>query len=73
MKKFKGFEKHRKIFTILAVIVFTGALVLHATRIIAGWDIMVGNMLVPPLVSILAVFITTMMIVMGVYYICAKD
>jgi len=68
MRKFKDFEFHRRRFIGLAIVIFTLVAVLHIARVVFGWDLVVGGVVLPMSVSILAIAILAMMIVMGVYY-----
>ncbi len=72
MKKFEGFEKHRRIFLSLSTCIFGGVSVLHIARVIHGWEVVVGGVTLSPLFSVLAAFIAGSMAVMGFYYLMAR-
>jgi len=61
-------EKHKRRFVILSVVIFTLAFVLHVGRLVLGWDIVLGEFVVPKTVSLLASVATFFMVWMGVYY-----
>jgi len=64
----KNMEKHKRRFVILSVVIFTLAFVLHVGRLVLGWDIVLGEFVVPKTVSLLASVATFFMVWMGVYY-----
>jgi len=68
MKKFKGFDFHRRRFIGLAIIIFAFVAIGHALRLVFGWELVIGGVVMPQMVSVFAVAFLAMMVIMGRYY-----
>jgi hypothetical protein len=68
MKNMQNREKHQKIYFGLSVLIFTLVGTGHFFRLFYDWTVVIGGIALPPLISWLALFVTLMMVIMGVSY-----
>ncbi len=68
MNKIKNMEKHLRRYVLLAIIFFALELLLQSVLLLNGWNITIGQVVVPSIVNYEAALISIAMIFMGVYY-----
>jgi len=68
MKKIINREKHLRRYIGLVVTFFVLEFALQGVVIFNGWSLTVGSVVIPRVVNYEALFISTVMIFMGIYY-----
>lgn len=68
LKKFKGFDKHLRIFLLISISLWLLVGILHASVLLNNDSIQLGDIVLPQLTSYFALFGVIWMSVMGVYY-----
>jgi len=68
IKKFKDFDKHLQIFTMLVFLIFMIVGLIHLNIILYGFLITFAGITIPATVSYLGLFISFSMMVMSYYY-----